>query len=59
MKFNTRLLLCAVLPAALFVAALATGLWGLVRTQNEFDRYISTEQAVKMVLTGGIVKKET
>ncbi|MGD9834823.1 MAG: methyl-accepting chemotaxis protein [Piscinibacter sp.] len=46
MKFNTRLLLCAVLPAALFVAALATSLWGLVRTQNEFDRYISTEQAV-------------
>ena len=46
MKFNTRLLLCAVLPAALFVAALAASLWGLVRTQHEFDRYISTEQAV-------------
>jgi methyl-accepting chemotaxis protein len=45
MKFHTRLLLCAVLPAALFTGAVSIGLWGLVRTQNDFDRYMRTEQA--------------
>jgi methyl-accepting chemotaxis protein len=46
MKFTTRLLLCAVLPAGLFVGALAASLWGLVRTQHEFDRHMRTEQAI-------------
>ncbi len=46
MNFNKRLLLCTVIPAALFVAALAVSLWGLVRTQSEFDDYIGHEQAV-------------
>jgi len=46
MKFNTRLLLCSVIPAVLFVTALCASLWGLVRTQTEFDRYIGTEQAM-------------
>ena len=51
MKFNTRLLLCALVPAALFVSALVVSLWGLVRTQNEFDDYIKTEQAISNGLT--------
>jgi methyl-accepting chemotaxis protein len=46
MKFNTRLLLCAAVPSVLFVAALATSVGGLMRTQAEFDRFISTEQAI-------------
>ena len=44
MQFRTRLILCTVAPALLFVAALAAGLWGLLRTQGEFDRYMATEQ---------------
>ncbi|QTN22780.1 chemotaxis protein [Rhizobacter sp. AJA081-3] len=45
MRFSTRLLLCSVIPAALFVTALTASLWGLFRTQHEFDRYLGTEQA--------------
>jgi methyl-accepting chemotaxis protein len=46
MKFNTRLMLCAGIPAVLFVCALSISLWGLLRTQKEFDRSIDTEQAI-------------
>jgi methyl-accepting chemotaxis protein len=46
MNFNRRLLLCAGVPSVLFVAALATSVLGLARTQSEFDRYTSTEQAM-------------
>ena len=46
MRFTSRLILCTVAPAALFVLALAISLWGLTRTQSDFSRYIGTEQAV-------------
>ena len=46
MRFTTRLILCTAAPALLFVLALATSLWALVRTQNDFNHYIGTEQAV-------------
>ncbi len=46
MRFGVRLLLCSLVPAALFVVALVVSLWGLLRTQDEFTRYIDTEQAV-------------
>ena len=46
MKFTTRLVLCTVIPASLFVLALGIGLWSLVRTQHDFNRYIGVEQAV-------------
>ena len=46
MKFNSRLLLCAIAPALIFVAALSTSIWGLVRTQSEFDQYTDTDQAM-------------
>jgi len=46
MRFNNRLLLCALAPAVLFVAAVTTGLWAQMRTQNEFDHYIRTDQSI-------------
>ena len=46
MRFGVRLLLCSLVPAALFVVALCVSLWGLLRTQGDFDRYIQQEQAV-------------
>ncbi|MBX3607595.1 MAG: methyl-accepting chemotaxis protein, partial [Piscinibacter sp.] len=46
MSFRNRLLLCSAVPAAMFLVALAVGLWGLLRTQGEFDKYIGTEQAI-------------
>lgn len=51
MNFSQRLFFCFVLPAALFVSAIAMSVWGLVKTQQEFDHYISTEQAVYAGLT--------
>jgi methyl-accepting chemotaxis protein len=51
MRFTTRLILCTAAPALLFVLALATSLWALVRTQHDFNRYIGTEQAVVAGLT--------
>lgn len=46
MRFNTRLIFYTAIPALLFVLALATSLWGLVRTQNDFNHYIGKEQAI-------------
>jgi len=46
MTFHRRLLLCALAPALLFITALGSGVWGLLRTEQAFDRYIGTEQAV-------------
>ena len=46
MRFGVRLLLCSLVPAALFVVALLVSLWGLLRTQGDFDRFIQQEQAV-------------
>ena len=46
MRFSSRLILCTAAPAVLFVMALATSLWGLARTETQFNRYIGTEQAM-------------
>ncbi|GAB3361954.1 hypothetical protein GCM10027395_10530 [Giesbergeria sinuosa] len=46
MRFTTRLILYTAAPALLFVLALAASWWGLMRTQNDFNRYIGTEQAI-------------
>jgi len=46
MKFGTKLLLCAVVPAALFIVGLAGSIGGLVHTKNQFSRYIQTEQRI-------------
>ena len=46
MRFSTRLFLFTALPAVLFSIALAVSLWSLMRVQNDFSRYINTDQAV-------------
>jgi len=46
MKFSSKLLLCAVVPAALFIVGLAGSIGGLVYTKNQFGRYIETEQRI-------------
>jgi CHASE3 domain sensor protein len=43
MKFRTRIILCAALPATLLVAALGTSLWGQVQTRASFDQYLANE----------------
>ena len=51
MKFSTKLLFCTILPAVLFIVALAVGIGGLVYTKNQFGRYIQTEQRIHTGLT--------
>lgn len=50
-KFSSKLLLCAVVPAALFILGLVGSVGGLVQTKNEFKRYIETEQHISAGLT--------
>jgi methyl-accepting chemotaxis protein len=46
MRFSSRLIFCTAAPAVLFVLALLSSLWGLTRTQSDFDAYLSNDQAV-------------
>jgi methyl-accepting chemotaxis protein len=46
MKFNTRLLLFAAIPALLFTTALSLSLWGLQRSQTDFRLYSEREQVI-------------
>jgi methyl-accepting chemotaxis protein len=46
MRFSSRLIFCTAAPAVLFVLALMSSLWGLTRTQSDFDAYLSSDQAV-------------
>ena len=46
MKFSSKLLLCAILPAVLFIMGLAGSIFGLTYTKNQFSRYIATEQRI-------------
>ena len=46
MKFSTRLFLCFAIPAVMFIAGLGASIWGQIRTQNQFDDYIKTEQEI-------------
>lgn len=43
MRFTTRLSLFTAIPAVLFCMALAASLWGLSRTQADFNHYIATD----------------
>lgn len=56
--FSTRLLACIVLPSLLFTAALAAGLWGLWRTQSEYEAYLARDLAIgthlNLVLARGL-----
>jgi methyl-accepting chemotaxis protein len=51
MKFSTRLFLCLVIPALVFAAGLGNSIWSLVRTQQQFDNYIRTEQSIRTGLS--------
>ncbi|MBK6854706.1 MAG: chemotaxis protein [Burkholderiales bacterium] len=44
MKFTHRMVLYAVIPAVLFCAALATGLWGMLQIRDSFERFLGSEQ---------------
>ena len=44
MHFSTRLIVCFVAPAVLFVAAAGSGVLGLISTQAEFERYLAVDQ---------------
>ena len=46
MKFSTRLMLSAVLPAILFVAALGASLFGLFSTERDFAQLVASEQKI-------------
>ncbi len=46
MKFSTKLLLCALLPAALFTTGLAISVGALNHVKDRFSGYIKTEQRV-------------
>ena len=51
MKFSTRIVAFAVIPAVLFIVGLVSSISSLVNTQREFDRYINTEQALERGLS--------
>ena len=51
MKFSTRLFLCFAIPTVMFIAGLSNSIWGLIRTQNQFDNYIQTEQRIQTGLS--------
>ncbi|QBK04229.1 chemotaxis protein [Hylemonella gracilis] len=46
MKFSAKLLVCAMVPAALFILSLVGSIGGLVYTKNQFSGYIETEQRI-------------
>jgi methyl-accepting chemotaxis protein len=46
MLFSTRLTVCFVAPALMFVAAAGSGVWGLMRTQAEFAQYMAVDQKI-------------
>jgi methyl-accepting chemotaxis protein len=50
LSFATRLIAFIVLPSLLFATALAASLWGLWRTQAEYEGYLSREQAISAQL---------
>lgn len=51
MKFSTRLFLCLAIPSVMFIASLGNSIWGLTRTQNQFDSYIHTEESIRAGLS--------
>lgn len=51
MRFSTKIISFAAVPAILFVLGLASSIGSLVNTREEFDRYINSEQAVERGLS--------
>ena len=51
MKFSTRIITFAVIPAVLFIIGLATSIGSLIKTRSDFGNYITSEQAVERGLS--------
>jgi len=51
MKFNTKIIAFAAIPAIVFIVGLISSIGALIHTQGNFDRYISSEQAVERGLS--------
>jgi len=51
MKFNTRIVLFALLPAALFILGLASSIGSLMVVRSSFDHYLNTQQVVERGLS--------
>ncbi|MFZ4479900.1 MAG: methyl-accepting chemotaxis protein [Rhodoferax sp.] len=47
MTFSSKIVAFAAVPALLFIIGLVSSIGSLMNTQKEFDRYISSEQAVE------------
>ena len=47
MKFNSKIVLMAVVPAGMFVLSLAVSIGALVHTRSSFDSYLASDQAVE------------
>jgi methyl-accepting chemotaxis protein len=47
MKFGSKIIAFAAIPALIFIVGLAVSISSLVNTKAEFDRYIKSEQAVQ------------
>jgi len=48
MTFSSRIVAFAVIPTVLFIGGLVISIGSLMNTQSEFDRDMSSEQAVQM-----------
>ncbi|MBP6337622.1 MAG: CZB domain-containing protein [Vitreoscilla sp.] len=44
MRFNTKMIVFTVVPAVLFGAAVAVGLWGMRQSSADFERYLAHDQ---------------
>ena len=51
MRFDTRILLSAVVPAALFMLGLMASIAGLMYTQQQFGSYVDNEQRIRTDLS--------
>ena len=51
MKFRSKIVAVAAVPAVLFVVALASSIGSLINTRSDFDAYIKSEQAVERGLS--------
>jgi methyl-accepting chemotaxis protein len=51
MKFGTRIVLLAIIPAALFILGLATSIGSLMLVRTSFDKYLGSEEVVERGLS--------
>ncbi len=51
MKFGTKIVLLAILPAALFILGLTTSIGSLMLVRSAFDQYIGSEEVVERGLS--------